>query len=245
MRFLLQGYVDRVISDEFDDDSFLVRTARGGEERTLDLSDIIKFDFDDETQNISLPFGAMVLADGMEEDDVRERFFHKGQITGRHKDGRYKIYYLDDGSFGYVKPNEVTTQPYGFFQSPEDAKMFDSCEEFFQLVKDRNRGSQYRRELGDGCMTVISWPRNGEVTTLVATYDGQIHMDFNVYSSVDLYEKNSDNSLVTIMEERDIEETKKIQTDFFPRGHNRVVNFRHDLDAPYFGTKYPPSMSEI
>ena len=124
--------------------------------------------------------------------------------------------------------------------------MFPSCEEFFELVRDRSRESVVRMEIGDGCMAVLTWPRpNNEITTMVATYDGQIHLDFNVYSSAGLYEKNEDRSLVTVLADRDIQDTDKTQTDFFPRGYGRVVNFRHDLDKTYFGTKYPDTLMDI
>ena len=238
--------MERVFKDRFDNKSYNVRSQGTGQRRTLDSIDVCPFDYDDETpRNTTIPYGTPVLADGLEED-VSERFFHRAQIVGFREDGRYKVYYLGDGSFAYVKPNEVTTTPFGFFKSPEDAKMFPSCEEFFELVKDGNRESLVRMEIGDGCMTVLSWPReNGEIITVVATYDGQIHMDFNAYSSVDIYEENEDESIVTILLDRDIEDTEKTQTDFFPRGYGRVVNFRHDLDKDYFGTKYPDELMDV
>ena len=238
--------VERITEDDYGDILFSVRSQGRGERRTLDFGDICPFDYDDETQNnATIPFGTPVLADGRE-DDVDERYFHKAQIVGFREDGRYRVYYLSDGSFGYLKPNEVATTPFGFFKSPEDAKMYPSCEEFFELVRDRSRESVVRMEIGDGCMAVLTWPRpNNEITTMVATYDGQIHLDFNVYSSAGLYEKNEDRSLVTVLADRDIQDTDKTQTDFFPRGYGRVVNFRHDLDKTYFGTKYPDTLMDI
>ena len=247
--FLLQGYVENIIEDEFDDETlYVVRTAGSGEKVRVDSDDIVPFDFDNDvppTKNNAIPYGSMVLADGLEED-VNERYFHKAQITGMHKDGRYKIYYLSEGSVAYLKANEVATMPHGSFQSPSDAKMFSSCDEFFDLIKGKKSRSNFRKEIGDGCFVVLSWPRkNGRITTLLATYDGQIHIEFNVYSSVDIYEEKRENSLITNLAENGIAGTDQKQTDLFPRGYGRVVNFREDLEKPYFGTKYPEAIKEI
>lgn len=226
-------------------EEYTVRSS-GGEDRKVDGNEIFPFDFDDETPtNNTIPFGAVVLADGLE--DAEERYFHSAQVMGEHKDGRYKVYFLNDGSFGYVKSNEVTLMPFGFFSSPEDAKLFASCDEFYEVLADKHSEHTFRRQIGDGCITAISWPREeNEITTLIATYDGQIHMDFNVYSSADLFEGNYENSLINKMSDEEFEGTERKQTDFHPRGHGRVVNFRHDLmTRPYFGTKYPRSIAEV
>ena len=242
--FFLQGYVVDARIDEFMEE-YTVRSG-SGEKRTVDGNEIFPFDFDDErATNTTIPFGAVVLADGLEDSD--ERYFHTAQVMGEHKDGRYKVYFLNDGSFGYVKSNEVTPMPFGVFSSSEDAKLFASCDEFYEVLADNHSEHTLQRQIGDGCITVISWPQeDSEITTLIATYDGQIHMDFNVYSSADIFESNYKHSLVSRLSEEEFEGTETKQTDFHPRGHGRVVNFRHDLmTRPYFGTKYPRSIAEV
>lgn len=218
-----------------------------GEQMTVDRSEILKFDYKDDTlsaaKNDAIPFGTMVLADGKE--DVDERIFYAAQVIGRHKDGRNKVYYLNDGSFGYVEAHQVTPMSGagGSFKSPSDAKMFSSCDEFYKLVMPGTDGKVFQREIGDGCLMAVTWPMEGsETTTLVATYDGQIHMDYNAYSSVDIFEKRTKASLITMLTDREIDGTDKKQTDFHPRGYGRVINFRHELKQTNFGTKYPRSI---
>jgi len=238
------GFVVAAKKDEFEEE-YAVRSG-GGDRRTVDGSDIFPFDFDDETpENNPIPFGSHVLADGLE--DVDERYFHPAQVMGEHKDGRLKVYYLNDGSFAYVKPNQITMLPFGVLSSPEDAKLFASCDEFFEMLKDKKSDTTFKRSIGDGCLFTVSWPQeDGDITTFIATYDGQIHMDFNIYSSADVFEEDYKASLVSIMADEEFDGADKKQTDFHPRGHGRVVNFRHDLKSrPYFGTKYPMIIQEV
>jgi hypothetical protein len=215
-----------------------------GDERRLDRESIIKMDYKglDPTahENKTFPFGAIVLAEYPTDDEGRVSVFYDGQILGRHKDGRYKVYHLNDGSFSYLLPHQMTYTRNGSFKSPSDAKLFDSCDEFYEMIMSQTNGAVYKRNLGDGCFLTASWLQgDGELTTLIATYDGQIHMDFNAYSSAELYQRRTDTSLITALADEEIEGTDKKQTDFHPRGYGRVVNFQMDLDQYYFGTKYP------
>lgn len=213
-----------------------------GEKKAVERAEIIKFDYENDTpaaEADTIPFGTHVLADS-NEDDVDGRFFFVAQILDRHKDGRHKIYFLADGTYDYLSPNQIAPTPFGTFKSPSDAKMFSSCDEFYKQVTGERGRLVYQREIGSGCLAAISWPEEGgEDTTLVATYDGQIHMDFNAYSSASVYETQQKASLVNFLTEQKIEGTDRTQTDFHPRGYGRVINFRHESNKDSFLSKYP------
>ena len=216
----------------------------------VERDDLVKFDYkagvNSEAFQNDIPFGTMVLAadPDVDEDDDFERFF-SAQVLERHPDGRYKVYFLVDGSFHYHQPNKIALQPFGTFESPP--KLFSSCDEFYEMVMEAFQTISVQKEIGDGCLAVAYWSHEADpqATTLLVTYDGQIHMDFNVYSSVETFERMNRKSLIHVLSERNIDGMDQMQTDFFPRGFGKVINFRHDLVKNYFGTKYPSSLMEV
>ena len=244
--FPKQGYIEEIYEDaEFDEEPLYTVITDAGDEAVLERNELVKFDYTKDVpphadeRNITV--GTMVLAYAHEK--VMDKPFYAGMVVDRHRDGRYKVYFLNDGSFGYLKPNEVAVPEVGLFESAGDARLYDSCEEFYDTIHSTDQGSRmvYRREIGDGCLALVSWPHRDGLSTLLATYDGQIHIEFNAYNSQTIYERarKKQRALVDLIRDRDIEGMDSKQTDFFPRGFGRVVNFQHDLRQDYFGTKYP------
>jgi len=256
------GRLIQTFEDEEDETLQYVAQSDDEEIRTVERNDIIPFDSNDLATG-TIPFGTMVLADG-EEEGLAERVFYTAQIIGTHKDGRYRVYYLNDGSFAYLDKTKVVPHNLGGgFPSTSDARMFSSCSDFEEMFDsedltpkwnedmdddsydemddDSGEAIVFRREIGDGCLVAKSWPlKSGGTTTIVGTYDGQIHVDLNVYTPKEAYKQQKNNfQLVVGLSKRDLDGTERIQTDFHPRGYGRVVNFDQDLQKPHFGTKYP------
>ena len=162
--FILQGELVRIVEDIATDTTRYV--VESGEflmtvverNRLFDLSD-------DALTKGTIPFGSMVLADG--EEDMDATVFYHAQVIGTHYDGRYKVYFLNDGSYSLLDRKQVVPLIDASFLSPADAKMFSSCDEFEQFLfksdlvspffVERGRGNAketntniFRREVGDG-----------------------------------------------------------------------------------------------
>jgi len=200
----------------------------------------------DELDKNTIPFGTMVLADGEEKLDAT--IFYSAQIIGTHHDGRYEVYHLSDGSFALLDRKKVVPLLDASFLSPADAKMFSTCTDFEEFLfengfvspfsADSNTTNIFRREVGDGCIVTVSSTQKddgGDDTTIIATYDGQKHLDLNIYST-------DHSSLMIRLAEQDIPGMQRTQTDSHPRGYGRVISFQEDLNKAYFGTKYPRSI---
>eukprot|EP00536_Pseudo-nitzschia_multiseries_P007751 jgi/Psemu1/256562/estExt_Genewise1Plus.C_1850026 len=244
-----------------EEDNYIIQEGNGnyGYEYNLKRRGVILYDTEAMlASNDTIPFGSMVLADG-DENLEDAQFFYDAQIIGLLDDGRYKVYYLDDGTSAILDRTKVVVKPTPSFSSPAEAKLFSSCTEFHDfLFGDGEKQTEYsvfpkkldsnrnifEREVGDGCLVAVSWDLgNGtQPTTAIVTYDGQIHIEFNAF------QPNGDGggsenfleSVSTLI----IPQMKVIQNDSHPRGYGRVVNFKKDLENPHFGTKYPKPMDE-
>ena len=112
--FLLQGYVKYIIDDKAEYEPQYVVVSDNGKQMTVDSYEIHKFDYKNATlsaaNNDAISYGMRVLAIDVD-DDADETMFFAGQVIGRHKDGRYNVYFLNDGSFGYVAAHHLTQMP--------------------------------------------------------------------------------------------------------------------------------------
>merc|ERR1712014_364809 len=104
----------------------------------------------------------------------------------------------------------------------------------------------FNKTVGEGCVIMASLPpssteKKGDVTTMLATYDGKNHVELNIYSP--------DHDTFDIMKNIDIQVAPDnfeiAQVDYHPRGYGRVVTFQADLKKAYFGTKYPAKRSQL
>ena len=117
-------------------------------------------------ENISpkdtIPFGSIVLAADLTEKLATPRWY-EGQVIGMTRDGRYKVYFLSDGTVAKLDRSYVVSNfdAGSSLRSTTETKAFSSCDDFGQYLLELNIAlfsfdnvESFNKTVGEGCVKI-------------------------------------------------------------------------------------------